>query len=484
MAWTNFDFGTIASWFHKAGNPLAEAWRGRDNVAQVDVARDTATERDLGKGDDVVLVKGTDGQVRLTFTSAEVGNGSAVDANSMANQDGGLAVRLQAEDGADGLAGAVSRFDDEGISFKAATPGLTFDVRDLVAGTQRGDQFDVVSLGTAGDDRFDESGSRDAYYINAGMGNDSITGGRGDDFLVGGAGDDRLKGGRGDDSLLGGAGDDVAVFRPMRDGTDTTDLGAGDDTVLVKHGHIDQVRLTFTSAEVGNGSANDAGTLANQDGGLAVRLQAEDGADGLAGPVSRFDDEGITFTAAQGGSFDVRDLVAGTQRGDRFEVVQLGTSAGDTIDLGGQHRPAYVNAGMGDDAVTGGAGRDFLVGGAGGDSLDGGAGQDSLLGGGGADTFVFGAHESTPDSILDFVAGEDTILLDSTVFTGLATGALDAGAFALLSDAEAADDRILYDADSGGLFFDADGGGRDDLVNFAVLTTRPAGLAASDFVIG
>ena len=33
--------------------------------------------------------------------------------------------------------------------------------------------------------------------------------------------------------------------------------GAGDDTVLVQHGHGEQIRLTFTSAEVGNGSAND-----------------------------------------------------------------------------------------------------------------------------------------------------------------------------------------------------------------------------------
>jgi hypothetical protein len=48
---------------------------------------------------------------------------------------------------------------------------------------------------------------------------------------------------------------------------------------------------TLSSAEVGNGSANDAGTGANQDRGLAVRLQAEGANDALTGPVSRFDDE-------------------------------------------------------------------------------------------------------------------------------------------------------------------------------------------------
>ena len=58
------------------------------------------------------------------------------------------------EDGLDALSGSVFRFDDEGITFKSASKGLTFDVRDLVAGTQRGDQFDVVSLGTSKDDRW------------------------------------------------------------------------------------------------------------------------------------------------------------------------------------------------------------------------------------------------------------------------------------------------------------------------------------------
>ena len=401
----------------------------------------------------------------------------------MLNQDGGLTVRVQAEDGSDGLTGPVFRFDDEGITFTSASHGLTFDVRDLVAGTQRGDQFENVSLGTSKADRINESGSPESYYINAGMGNDTIVGGRANDFLVGGAGDDKLEGGRGDDSLLGGAGNDTAVFKPSHDGKDTVDLGAGDDVVAVKFGHIDQIRLTFTSAEVGNGVANDSNTMLNQDGGLAVRFQAEDGADGLTGPVSRFDDEGITFKAS-GGTFDVRDLVAGTQRGDQFDAVQLGTSGNDTLDVGKERDTYYINAGMGNDALTGGGGNDFLVGGAGSDTLDGAAGRDSLLGGGGADTFVFNAIESTPDSIIDFTAVDDTIQLGSAAFFGLSMGTLAPGAFALLSDAEAADDRILYDTSTGNLFFDADGGTRDDLVNFAVLTTKPAGLSAADFIIG
>jgi Ca2+-binding RTX toxin-like protein len=478
--------------FHpgRGGNHRSD--RNDDDTVRFNVSKDDAVAKELGAGDDAVRVRAEEaGQVRLTFTSAEVGNGNPNDSNTMANQDGGLAVRLQAEDGADALTGPESRFDDEGISFESRTRGLTFDVRDLVAGTERGDRFEVVSLGTQDGDRINERGERESYYINAGMGDDKITGGKADDFLVGGAGNDTLKGGRGDDSLLGGAGDDTAVFDASRHGADSIDLGAGNDVALIGARHGGQIRLTFTSAEVGNASVNDANTMTNQDGGLAVRFQAEDGADGLSGPLSRFDDEGITFVATTPGlTFDVRDLVAGTQRGSLFEVVRLGTEAGDSLDSVQAERPYYINAGMGDDTVTGGNANDFLVGGAGNDSISGGTGNDSLLGGGGGDAFLFNAPPDAAtnvDSIIDFSAADDTIQLDSAVFTGLAEGALDMSVFALATAVEEVDDRIIYDQGTGGLFFDANGGTRDDMVAFATLTppspATPPVLTAADFFI-
>lgn len=393
-----------------------------DDVFSFNISRDPAVARDLGVGDDLVEVKaiqsGEVPQVRLTFTSSEVGNGLATDGNALANQDGGLAVRVQAEDGTGMLAGAVSRFDDEGITFE--TNGrFTFDVRDLVSGAQRGDQFDVVKLGTAGRDIFDEFGEGEAYYFNAGQGDDRVKGGDGDDFLVGGAGNDRLVGRGGDDAFIGGAGnddirggkgDDTAIFNVATDGADTVDLQSGSDTVNVAAPlAATQVRLTFTSSEVGNGLARDAGALANQDGGLAVRLQAEDGSDALAGLTSRFDDEGIRFVSTTPGvTFDVRDLVSGTQRGDQFDVVELGTRRSDTFDESGKSTAYYVNAGAGNDRITGGLDADFLVGGAGNDRLDGREGSDALLGGLGADVFVFSGQPGD-DRVLDFVSGTDKI---------------------------------------------------------------------------
>ena len=377
---------------------------GGNDTATYVAGVDGADSTDLGDGLDTVIVNagpvftGGAGQVRLTFTSAEVGNGAARDGGLMANQDGGLALRLQLEGANDTLTGEIARFDDEGVTFRSGTAGLTFDVRDLVSGAARGDQFSVVFLGTSGADTF--TGTAANEYLNGGAGNDTFTGGDGADFLVGGGGADTLDGGNGNDSFIGGlgvdtitggAGDDTVVaYNISTDGGDLVNLGDGNDRVTVTAAAAGQVRLSFTSAEVGNGSANDGGTLANQDGGLAARLQLE-GADGTpGGEIGRFDDEGTTFTAGTAGlTFDVRDLVAGTQRGDQFRTATLGTSGADAVT--GTAEADYINLGAGDDTAAGGAGNDFLVGGGGNDTLDGGDANDSFIGGGGNDRIIGGA---------------------------------------------------------------------------------------------
>lgn len=365
-------------------------------------------------------VPGGNSQVRLTFTSAEVGNGNTRDSNTMPNQDGGFAVRAQGEDATGNLTGAVSRFGDEAVQFIGANDAVRFDVRDLVSGVARGDTFQAVQLGTQARDFFDHRDDSISYYVNAGMGADTIQGGRGNDFLVGGAGNDALNGnsgndsfigGGGDDAMLGGSGNDTAIFNVVSDGADRANLGSGLDRVNVAGTGVTQVRLTFTSAEVGNNAAIDSNGMGNQDGDLAVRLQAEDSAGDLTGAVSRVDDEGISFVSTTAGlTFDVRDLVSGVARGNGFSVVQLGTAGNETITHSTETRAVYVNAGMGNDNLIGGSANDFLVGGGGSDAFNGGMGDDSLIGGGGADRFDFRAG-SGDDTILDFVSGTDRINL-------------------------------------------------------------------------
>ena len=511
------------------GNDFLQGGRDDDTLlggagndrAVFNVSTDGADRTDLGSGRDIVVVSADDPtQVRLTFTGSEVGNDSANDSDTMAGQDGGLAVRLQAEGASGGLVGPLSRFDDEGITFVAGD-GVTFDVRDLVSGAGSGDDFEVVALGSSGDDTIVALPGRPSY-INAGQGNDTVTGSDANDFLAGGdgndglrgsqghdtldggngndllqggagndlllgrAGNDVLQGGLGDDTVLGGAGIDRAVFNVSTDGADAVDLGLGQDVVNVSANTATQVRLTFTSSEVGNGSGDDSDSMAGQDGGLAVRLSAENDTGALVGPVSRFDDEGVTFVAGPGVTFDIRDLVSGAARGDEFEVVSLGTSGNDNLTAATHDRPSYFNGGQGNDRLIGGDANDFLAGGSGNDVLGGGLGNDTVSGGAGLDVFVFNTaldEAANVDRLTDVSHADDVLRLDDVVFTGLATGALNAEAFAMSGDAAEADDRIIYDQATGNLFFDANGGSRADMVLFATLTNQPADLAASDFFV-
>lgn len=459
-----------------------------DDIVQFDISRGAGASRDLGAGEDEVEIRGDDAlsQIRVTFTSTEVGNGNPRDSGMMANQDGGLAVRVQAEDANGNPVGPVSRFDDEGITFR--TEGdVTFDVRDLVTGAARGDQFDVVTLGTSRADVFDETGEDENYYINGGMGDDTITGGNGNDFLVGGAGNDLLTGNAGNDGFIGGggvdrifggAGNDTATFNILTDGADQVDLGTGDDRVVTTPNTTvpTQIRLTFTSAEVGNGSVNDGGTGANQDGGLAVRYQAEDANGNLVGPVARFDDEGISFIRATGQTFEVVDLTSGVSRGSSFDVVRLGTSGSDLIDDTGRPIRYYTNGGMGDDTLFGGTLEDFLVGGAGNDTLNGRESNDTHIGGGGADIFVFsdtpatsprmGSPNGSPggppgnDTIVDFTSGTDKI---------------DLSAFGISSD-------NVSSTTSGGVTTISVDGDRDGTADFTITLANGVEPTNMDFI--
>jgi Ca2+-binding RTX toxin-like protein len=189
--------------------------------------------------------------------------------------------------------------------------------------------------------------------------NDTLTGSAGPDQIDGRGGDDVLRGGDFQDVLIGGAGNDIVfgeggtdtfLVNAATDGADAVDLGGGGrDEVVVSSAGGGQVRLTFTSSAVGNGSVVDPTSTPPQDGGLAVRFQLEDSGGGLTGPVSRYEDEDILFTATTPGlTFDVRDLVSGAARGDQFRYVYLGSEIDDRFDLVfNANQSAYANGGGG-----------------------------------------------------------------------------------------------------------------------------------------
>ncbi|WP_198321083.1 calcium-binding protein [Azohydromonas aeria] len=198
--------------------------------------------------------------------------------------------------------------------------------------------------------------------------------------------------------------------------------------------------------------------------------------------------------AAWSGSFAgaVRTVAAGTAYDDSGSIDRLisienidGSIYADVIL--GSAGINHLNGNEGNDIIHAGAGNDQLTGGAGDDTLAGGAGFDMLTGGAGKDCFVFDAAFNTgnnSDGITDFTRLTDSIRLDDAVFSGLTAGKALGSAFyaaAGATSARAATDRIIYDTNTGALYFDADGSGTGKAaVQFAWLTNK-AVLTSQDF---
>lgn len=394
----------------------------RDDTVGYNIGYIAAMSRDFGAGYDLVKIgnKTTDiTQVRITFTGSEVGNGSASDSGALDRHDGGLAVRLQAENESGRVVGPLARFDDEGISF-VADGNFTFDVRVLEPGNaQRGSAFSVVRLGTSGSDFYDEQRSTLNAYINGGAGNDTIVGGLGNDYLEGGAGKDRLtggagndvlvgggggdilRGGSGDDIIKGGMGDDTAFFALGVDGNDQVDLGEGRDVIRFTGSGL----LYFDYAGVGNGSA------VAQDGALAISIGSPRSPDQMQ---PRFDDEGTIFIADAGSYLGL----VGEQQdfGRHVDLIEFGTQAADWIDHSDKAGTIAIISGQGDDTIIGNTTLSFLYGKDGNDSLVSRGGTTLMYGGSGDDRFVIehlAVDGLAATRIRDFAQGSDRIDVSS-----------------------------------------------------------------------
>ena len=86
------------------------------------------------------------------------------------------------------------------------------------------------------------------------------------------------------------------------------------------------------------------------------------------------------------------------------------------------------------------------------------------------------------DTITDFLGGSDLLRLDDAIFVGLALGSRSAAAFSNSGAATTADHRIIYDAGTDALSYDADGNGAGAAVQFATLSGAPA-ISHIDFII-
>jgi Ca2+-binding RTX toxin-like protein len=251
----------------------------------------------------------------------------------------------------------------------------------------------------------------------------TLNGQSGNDAIAGLGGDDIINAGDGDDYVLGG------------DGADTVSGAAGND---------------FLFGEAGNDILN---------GG--------DGDDAMFGGIGN-----DRLTGAEG-----NDWLYGNAGADVLD----GGNGNDIMDGGASND--RLTGGNGNDQLIGGAGIDTMNGGADNDFMFGGAGADRLTGGTGDDVFHYARRTEGVDNISDFGSG------DSFSFVGLGFGVdpgtnlNDGSTFisGLTPVANTFDATVLYNTNTGGLWFDMDGMGAGAAVQIATLTGAPD-LTAQDFI--
>lgn len=154
-----------------------------------------------------------------------------------------------------------------------------------------------------------------------------------------------------------------------------------------------------------------------------------------------------------------------------------------------------IVGGAGNDRFFGKAGNDTLIGGAGADTLYGGLGKDSLSGSSGKDVFVFDTavakkKNTNIDKIVKFSVKDDSIWLENSIFKGLGKkgtptkpAQLSKDLFYVGAKAHDASDRIIYNKQTGALFYDEDGTGAKAAIQIAILDRNIKDISAKDFFI-
>ena len=407
---------------------------------------------------------------------------------------------------------------------------ITQDIDHLiVTGAEGTDLLYLINLITFADQTYEvpipgiiRIGTGDPDYIDGSDGPDSLSGGAGNDTLLGGLGNDTLVGGAGRDSLDGGAGIDTASYVDAASGINAN-LATGRATgggpvaalgIMAYRGIAAQGdRLTLIDNLLG--SAFDDTLTGSRD---ANALEGGAGNDTLLGGLGK--DTllgGAGIDALFGGTGadslnggDGKDWLFGGAGNDVYVVSAPGdllfetTTASSGIDAGGNDLVQsaitfsldasegrrfiedLLLTGTANTKAIGNALDNHLTGNGGNNTLDGGSGDDILSGGLGRDRFVFSTMlgSDNVDQIQDFNAAADRMLLDSAIFLGLVAGRMPGWSLAKNLDGDAKDttDRILYETDTGWLYFDSDGTGAAEKVHFATVSSGLA-LSAFDFIV-
>ena len=299
-----------------------------------------------------------------------------------------------------------------------------------------------------------------------------------DNEITGNDGGNQIRGGGGVDRLMGLGGNDSYYL--------TAGIDEHDVIIEFANGGYDVVEVSFSyrlSDNVeelrGSHSASDAfyitltGSLDNNtirgSDGMEI-LDGGAGADTLIGGKGNdayfVDNVGDVVTELAGGGSDAIFVSIDYVLPESYAHIENLIAYGGDLNLTGN---SLANRISGNDGAN---------------VLDGKLGLDTLIGYGGVDVFAFttvvDGHNA--DLFLGFEVGVDKIALDDAVFAGLVPGALDPDAFTIGRFASDAEDRILYEASTGHLFFDRDGTGPAEAQYFAAMSDG-LNLTASDFIV-
>lgn len=370
--------------------------------------------------------------------------------------------------GADTLDGGEG---DDVLYYRSSAGGVTVGLEVDGNGKQNAFGGDAEGDVISGFEHVYASEFADTVTGNAGK--NILFGYGGNDVLSGEGGDDVIQGGEGADTMAGGEGSDWVRYLGSSSGVQVSlqpgSIGAGGDAEGDELSGFENIQGSLHSdILVGDAGGNYflgfAGddTIDGGDGNDTVR--GGSGADSMSGGSGI--DTLQYIRSAAGVAIDLNADIDGKQSASG------GDAQGDVIS-------GFENVFGSDfgDVLTGDGGRNYLYGYGGNDVIAGGGGNDVLRGFEGEDSFVFDTElaASNVDRILDFEVGSDMLVLDSAVFEGLDAGSLDPRAFlsGAAPVASSADQRILYDTETGRIYFDSDGSGVELAVAFAQLTTRP-----------
>lgn len=302
-----------------------------------------------------------------------------------------------------------------------------------------------VGSGTASGSSEGLDNFNDIEAVDAGAGNDTVTGSTANDYIFGGAGNDAIDGGAGNDELTGGAGNDnlnggdgvdevsyseliSAVIVDLSVGT-TTGSGSGSDTLesienVVGSQAADSITGSSADNELEGGLGND--TLSGGAGNDVLfagtgndTVYGGEGADLIVGGDGAGDDrydggngiDTVKYTSAISGiKVDLGKGTAGS----------ISTATVDAAGIGNDVLVSVENiiAGNFADSITGSAANNRLEGLLGNDTLNGGTGADTMIGGDGSDTYhVDNVGDVVTETNIATAGGIDTVLSSLASYT-------------------------------------------------------------------